>query len=242
MSTESATAQETEMGFTAEDFFDLSLFHYADLYDGIEYIWEAIAKIAGYVEAKLAELGPRNLGTTLGSPYIADNVYIGEGTVVEHGAVIKGPAVIGANCEIRNGAYVRGNFICDDNTVLGNSCEVKNAAIHQNGTVPHFAYVGDSILGFKAHLGAGVKISNVKLTWETVKVNVNGTVVDTGLKKFGAILGDNTDIGCNSVLNPGSIIGKRSIVYPNCSWRGILPANRIAKMRQTVEVVVREER
>lgn len=230
------------MGFRAEDFFDLSKFNYADLYRDIEYIWEAIGRIAGYVEAQLAERGPKNLGTLKGSPYIDDNVLIGEGTVIEHGAMIKGPAIIGANCEIRNGAYIRGNFICDDGTVIGNSCEIKNSVIHQKGNVPHFAYVGDSILGYKAHLGAGVKISNVKLTWETVKVNIGDRVIDTGLKKFGAIIADETDIGCNSVLNPGSIIGKGSIVYPNTSWRGVLEAGRIAKMRQTTEIVVREKR
>ena len=230
------------MGFKPEDFFDLSKFNYADLYKGTEYIWQVISQIGEYVETKLKEIGAKNLGTLRGNPYVDDNVYIGEGTVIEHGAMVKGPAIIGANCEIRNGAYIRGNFLCDDGTVIGNSCEIKNAVIHQNGNVPHFAYVGDSILGYKAHLGAGVKISNVKLTWETVKVDIGDKIIDTGLKKFGAILADETDIGCNSVLNPGSIIGKRCILYPNCSWRGVLPAGHIVKVRQTQEVVVREER
>ena len=126
-------------------------------------------------------------------------------------------------------------------SVLGNSCEFKNCFIHNEGEVPHFAYVGDSMLGFKAHLGAGVKISNVKLTWETVKIKGEHGVIDTGMLKLGAILGDNTDIGCNSVLNPGSLIGKKSIIYPGSSWRGVLPAGRIVKKRETFEVVERRQ-
>jgi NDP-sugar pyrophosphorylase family protein len=234
-------------GFTPADFWDLSKTNHAGLYDGCEYAWEALKRISDYVKEKLKEVGAEgktvNKGKLMGSPYIDTNVFIDEGTVVEHGAMIKGPAFIGKNCEIRNGAYIRGNVLVDDGTVIGNSCEVKNAAFHQKGNVPHFAYVGDSILGFKAHFGAGVKVSNVKLTWETVKVKIGeGNIVDTGLKKFGAIVGDEVDVGCNATLNPGSLIFSRSIVYPLSSFRGILRAKQIHKSRITSEVVQREER
>jgi NDP-sugar pyrophosphorylase family protein len=128
-----------------------------------------------------------------------------------------------------------------DGSVAGNSCEFKNCVLHAKANVPHFAYVGDSLLGYKAHLGAGVKISNVKLTWTTVSVKGPQGPIDTGLIKFGAVLGDHTDIGCNSVLNPGTMIGSHSIVYPNSSWRGILPPKHIAKLRQSFETVERKD-
>lgn len=234
-------------GFAPADFWDLSKTNHAALYDGCEYAWDALKLIGDYIEKKLKEVGAEgrtiNKGKMLGQPYIGTDVFIDEGTVVEHGAMIKGPCYIGKDCEIRNGAYLRGKVLVDDGTVIGNSCEIKNAAFHQKGNVPHFAYVGDSVLGFKAHFGAGVKVSNVKLTWETVKVKLSeGNVVDTDLKKFGAIVGDEVDVGCNTVLNPGSLIFSNSIVYPLSSFRGILPARQIHKSRITTEVVDREER
>src|SRR5580698_9143492 len=134
------------------------------------------------------------------------------------------------------------HVIIGDGSVIGNSCEFKHSLLFNHGTVPHFSYVGDSIFGYKAHLGAGVKISNVKLMPGNVMLDINGAPHDTGLRKFGALLGDHTDIGCNSVLNPGSIIGRGSVIYPNTSWRGILPANMIVKNKAEQEVVVRRPR
>ena len=156
--------------------------------------------------------------------------------------MIKGPAIIGKNCQIRHNAYIREDVIVGDNCVIGNACEFKNALLFNNAQVPHFSYVGDSIFGYKAHLGAGVKISNVKLAPENVTVEKDGIPFDTGLRKFGALLGDNTDIGCNSVLNPGSIIGRGSMIYPNTSWRGFLPGNMIVKNQAKQDVVVRRPR
>jgi bifunctional N-acetylglucosamine-1-phosphate-uridyltransferase/glucosamine-1-phosphate-acetyltransferase GlmU-like protein len=126
--------------------------------------------------------------------------------------------------------------------VVGNSSELKNAWLFNGAQVPHFNYVGDSILGHKAHLGAGVKISNFKLDGSNVAVELGGRPRDTGLRKFGALIGDRTDIGCNAVLNPGSIIGRGSILYPNVNWRGVLPPGQIAKNRAPLEVVAREVR
>ena len=225
--------------YRAEDLFDLSQTDHGALFDGCEYAWEALKKIKAYIAANLRPALHHKLE---GEAHIGPNVFIGEGTVVEHGAMIKGPAIIGRNCQIRHNAYIREDVIIGDNCVIGNACEFKNALLFNNAQVPHFSYVGDSIFGYKAHLGAGVKISNVKLAPENVTVEKDGIPFDTGLRKFGALLGDNTDIGCNSVLNPGSIIGRGSLIYPNTSWRGILPANMIVKNQARQDVVVRRPR
>ncbi len=155
--------------------------------------------------------------------------------------MIKGPATIGSDCQIRHNAYIRENVLVGDGCVVGNSCEVKNSLLFNHSVAPHFNYIGDSILGFKAHLGAGVKISNFKLVAGNIVVELDGKRMDTGLRKFGALLGDLTDIGCNAVLNPGSIIGRGSVVYPNTNWRGFLPPNCIAKNRAVPEVVPRHQ-
>ncbi len=226
--------------FKPETFFDMQHCPFPEFYDGIENVWEGIGKISGFIKSNI-QPGVDPSARISPHAFIGDDVQIGANTVVMHGAVILGPAIIGSDCEIRTSAFIRQDVIVGSGSVLGNSCEFKKCFIHNEGEVPHFAYVGDSLLGHKAHLGAGVKISNVKLTWETVKVKGEHGVIDTGLIKFGAILADNTDIGCNSVLNPGSIIGKKSIIYPGSSWRGVLPSGRIVKKRETFEVVERRQ-
>ena len=156
--------------------------------------------------------------------------------------MIKGPAWIGANCMVRNGCYVRENVIVGDDVVLGNSCEFKNCLLFDGAQVPHFNYVGDSILGYKSHLGAGAILSNVRLDHAEIAVETaDGEKINTGLRKFGAILGDHAEVGCNAVLNPGSVIGRRSVVYPGAQWRGVLPANSIAKLRQSFSVLARRD-
>ena len=175
-----------------------------------------------------------------GVAYIGKQVYIGEGTVIEDGAMIKGPAIIGSHCEIRHNAYIREHVLIGDHCVVGNSSEVKNSILFNHAVAPHFNYVGDSILGHKAHLGAGVKISNFKLVSGNVTVEIDGKLFDTGLRKFGALLGDATEIGCNAVLNPGSIIGRGSLVYPNINWRGVLAGGMIVKNKQAVEMVAKK--
>ena len=219
-----------------EDLFDLSQTEHAALFAGCSYAWEALKQIKPYIEAHLA---PGLHHRSVGQSYFGERVFIGEGTVVEEGVMIKGPAIIGRNCQIRHNAYLRDWVIIGDNCVIGNACEFKNALLFNDCQVPHFSYVGDSILGYKAHLGAGVKISNVKLVPGHVVVEYEGQKYDTGLRKFGALLGDRTDVGCNAVLNPGSIIGRGSVVYANLAWRGVLPAGCIAKNKTAVEVVAR---
>jgi len=227
------------MLFTPADLFDLSQSEHADLFKDCEYAWDALKKLKAFVAARVK---PENRGTLEGHAFIGPKVFIGEGTVIEDGAMIKGPAIIGRNCQIRHNAYIREDVIVGDGSVIGNSCELKHSFLFNGGQVPHFNYVGDSILGHKAHLGAGVKISNVKLIPENVTVDMGDAPFDTGLRKFGALLGDHTDIGCNAVLNPGSIIGRGSVVYPNVCWRGILPSNMLAKNKAEVAVVVRRPR
>jgi NDP-sugar pyrophosphorylase family protein len=222
--------------FKPADLFDLSQTEHAALFDGCEYAWEALKRIEGYLKTSLR---PGLHNRCDGVAYIGKQVYIGEGTVIEDGAMIKGPAIIGRNCQIRHNAYIREQVIIGDDCVVGNSCEVKNSILFNHAAAPHFNYIGDSVLGCKAHLGAGVKISNVKLVPGNIVVEADGKTFDTGLRKFGALLGDNTDIGCNAVLNPGSIIGRRSVVYPNTNWRGILPPDRIAKNKAAQEIIAR---
>ncbi len=221
--------------FKASDLFDLRQTEHAAIFEGADFAWDALKKIKDYLKANLRP-GLRN--RCQGVAFVGKDVCIGEGTVLEDGVMIKGPAIIGRNCEIRHNAYLREHVIIGDNCVIGNSCELKNSLLFNHGVVPHFNYVGDSILGHKAHLGAGVKISNVKLVPGNIMVEVDGKPVDTGLRKFGALLGDNAEIGCNAVLNPGAIIGRNAVVYPNVNWRGILPANQIVKNKAEQEVVV----
>src|SRR6266436_4351694 len=225
--------------FKPSDLFDLSQTEHVAIFDGCEYAWDALKKIQGYLQTHLR---PGLLNSSDGVAFIGEHVFIGEGTLVEDGAMIKGPAIIGRNCEIRHNAYIREHVIIGDDCVIGNSCEFKNSLLFNHAVVPHFSYVGDSILGYKAHLGAGVKISNIKLIPGNVTVELDGQPFDTDLRKFGALLGDNSDIGCNSVLNPGSIIGRGSIIYPNTNWRGVLPMNMIVKNKAVQEVVVRRPR
>jgi NDP-sugar pyrophosphorylase family protein len=243
--------------FKAADLFDLTQTEHAAIFDECNYAWEALKKIETY----LARVTKQNPPPRFPGASIGDRVIIGAGTVVEPGAMIKGPAIIGKNCQIRHNAYIRENVLIGDDCVVGNASELKNALLFNGAQVPHYNYVGDSILGHQAHLGAGVKISNIKLLPGNVMVascklkvassegpaigpstfNLQpSTSLDTGLRKFGALLGDHAEAGCNAVLNPGSILGRSAVVYPNVFWRGVLAANSIAKNKAEIEVVVKQ--
>jgi len=217
--------------FAPADFLDLKETDHAALFDGVIQAWEILPKLVHYLEK---ELVPANLGQLIGTPVIGERVYIGSGTVIEPGAYIKGPAWIGSNCQIRHGAYIRENVIVGAGSVIGNSSEIKNSFLCNGCQIPHFNYVGDSILGAKVHLAAGVIVSNLKLNGDFITLRVGDTVLTTGLRKFGALIGDGVEVGCQAVLNPGSILGRRSLIYPGVSWRGILPANSIAKTADKV--------
>ncbi len=153
--------------------------------------------------------------------------------------MIKGPTIIGENCEIRQACYIRGNVILGNEAVAGHCTELKGVVMLNKAKAPHFNYVGDSILGYDVNLGAGTICSNLKVTWEKVAVKVNGREYQTGMLKLGAIVGDNAETGCNTVLNPGTLLGKRSLTYPCSSLRGYYPPDSIVKIRQETEIAER---
>lgn len=222
--------------FTVSDYLDLHHTEHRILFEQVTHVWEVLPKIKEYLQQRLK---PANLGTLVGRPFIGENVFIGKGTTIEEGAMIKGPAWIGENCQLRKGCYIRENVIIGNGVVIGNSSEIKNALIFDEAQIPHFNYVGDSVLGFKAHLGAGAILSNVRLDHQEVIITAGSQKIATGLKKFGAILGDRAEIGCNAVLSPGSIIGRNSMIYPNTSWRGLLPEKSIGRTVEKLHVAQR---
>lgn len=224
--------------FAPEKYLDLNHTDHRALFENITNSWEALKQISSYLQFRLK---PAIHGRLIGKPFISGAVFVGRGTVIEQGAMIKGPAWIGEGCEIRNGCYIRENVVVGNGAVLGNSCEFKNCIIFDEAQVPHFNYVGDSILGYRSHIGAGVILSNVKLDHAEVTVAAPGGIIASGLRKFGAILGDRVEVGCNSVLSPGSIIGRDSIVYPGTQWRGVAPERSIIKHRQTFQILTRRD-
>ena len=231
-------ALSLEEKFAPAEFIALEHTTHAKLFENQRFIWDALKQIASYLQFRLK---PAVLGQLMGKPFISNTVFIGSGTIVEQGAVIKGPAWIGERCHIRSGCYVRENVIVGDGVVMGNSCEFKNCIVCDEAQVPHFNYVGDSILGFRAHLGAGVILSNVKLDHREISVAIDDGIVPTGLTKFGAIVGDRTEIGCNAVLNPGTVIGRDCIIYPSVNVRGVIPRAHIVKMRQELQMMKRRD-
>jgi NDP-sugar pyrophosphorylase family protein len=192
------------------------------IFEGVRYPWEVLPRLKDFILSYAARLSDDY-------ERIAEFVWVGKGTVIAGSAEIKGPAIIGRDCEIRHSAFLRENVLIGDNAVVGNSTEIKNSILLGRAQAPHFNYVGDSVLGYKAHIGAGVILSNLKNTDGTVKVKDQNETIDSALRKFGAILGNNVNVGCNCVLNPGTVIGQNSIVYPLCSVRGCIPENRIYK-------------
>src|SRR3954468_23143113 len=224
--------------FEPAEYLSLDQTAHSKLFENQKYVWDALKQIASYLQFRLK---PAVMGELLGKPYISQHVFIGAGTIVEQGAMLKGPAWIGENCHIRSGCYVRENVIVGDGVVLGNSCEFKNCILFDEVQVPHFNYVGDSVLGYRSHLGAGVILSNVKLDHREIHVTATDGSIATGLKKFGAIVGDRTEIGCNAVINPGSVLGRDCIIYPGTNFRGVLPKSSIVKVRQSIQVLTRRD-
>ncbi len=171
-----------------------------------------------------------------GSNLMDDQIYIGQNTVVESGALIKGPTIIGNNTEIRQGAYIRGEVLVGNDCVVGHTTEIKSSVMLGGSKAGHFAYIGDSILG-KVNLGAGTKIANLKIVGSQIILNIQGVKYETGLRKFGAILADGVETGCNSVTTPGSLLSKNVLIYPNGTARGYYPAQKIIKVKQIQEVL-----
>lgn len=223
-----------------QDFFDISAFPFAGVFEGAESAWATLARIGDFLKSRerFEIEGEVMDGAWLQGPHIG----IGRGTVVEPGALIKGRVLIGENCEIRQGAYIRGNVIVGDNCVVGHTTEAKNAIFLNGAKAGHFAYVGDSILGNEVNLGAGTKLANFKVDTgsRNVAVEINGEKIDTGLRKMGAIIGDGAELGCNAVTMPGALIGPGALVYPNATVRGFVPPRTVLKIRQSVEFIERQ--
>ena len=214
--------------FTILDLYDLSHTLAAPLLERFQYPWEALPEIGGFLKA----LGPTLPEEDYDHP--AEFVWIARTARVAPTASITGPCIIGPEAEVRHCAFIRGNALVGAGAVVGNSTELKNVLLFDKVQVPHYNYVGDSILGYRAHMGAGSITSNVKSDKKLVVVKNGPERIETGLKKVGAMLGDHVEIGCGSVLNPGTVIGRNSHVYPLSSVRGVVPANSIYKKQGEV--------
>ena len=199
-----------------------------DLFEGAVYPWEVLPKISDFI---------KKLGATLSEEEYekrGEDIWIAKSATVAPTAYIHGPAIIGKEAEVRHCAFIRGNAIVGEGAVVGNSTELKNVILFNNVQVPHYNYVGDSILGYKSHMGAGSITSNVKSDKTKVTIRYNDDVIATGLKKMGAILGNFVEVGCNSVLNPGTVVGRCSNIYPVSCVRGVVPANSIYKAKDNI--------
>lgn len=208
--------------------YDLSQTIAAEIFEGVEYPWEVLPKIRNFI---------LQAGKTLDSEeyeQAGENIWIARSASVAPTASIHGPAIIGRGAEIRHCAFIRGNAVVGEKTVVGNSTELKNVILFNKVQVPHYNYVGDSVLGYASHMGAGAVTSNVKSDKTLVSIHTDRGSIETGLKKAGAFLGDNVEVGCGSVLNPGTVIGKESNVYPLSMVRGFVPAGSIYKKQGEV--------
>ena len=217
--------------YTINDLYDLDHTLAKDYLSQFTYPWEALKGIKDFI----LELGP----TLDPEEYeeVSENVWIAKDAKVFPSAWIGAPCIIDHGAEIRHCAFIRGSAIVGKNAVVGNSCELKNVVLFDNVQTPHYNYVGDSVLGYKAHMGAGSITSNVKSDKTLVVVKQPGGFIETGRKKFGAILGDFVEVGCNSVLNPGTVVGRCSNIYPTSCVRGVIPANSIYKDK--VDIVLK---
>ena len=210
------------------ELYDLEQTIAAELFEGKTYPWEVLPEIGAFI-VKLGQTLPEEEYDKVG-----ENVWIAKSAKVTPSALINGPAIIGKNTEVRQCAFIRGNALVGENCVVGNSTELKNVVLFNNVQVPHYNYVGDSVLGYKSHMGAGSITSNVKSDKTLVVVKGKEEQIPTGLKKFGAMLGNHVEVGCNSVLNPGTVIGCNSNVYPVSCVRGVIPANSIFKNKDEI--------
>ena len=211
-----------------QNLYNLSQTIASSLFKDVTYPWEVLPKIKDFIIT---------LGNTLAPDVYekrGENIWIAKSAKIAPTAYISGPVIIGEETEIRHCAFIRGNAIIGNNCVVGNSTELKNVVLFNNVQVPHYNYVGDSILGYHSHMGAGSITSNVKSDKTLVIVKNQVECIETGLKKFGAMLGDNVEVGCNSVLNPGTVIGKNSNIYPLSCVRGVVPANSIYKNQNEI--------
>lgn len=213
---------------TVNELYDLNETIAKDIFDDVTYPWEVLPKIGDFIV---------ELGKTLSKEeydQVEENVWIAKSANVFPSAYIHGPAIIGKDAEVRHCAFIRGNAIVGEGAVVGNSTELKNVILFNKVQAPHYNYVGDSVLGYKAHMGAGSITSNVKSDKKLVVVKTPEGGIETGRKKFGAMLGDEVEVGCGTVLNPGSVVGRHTNIYPLSSVRGYVPAGSIYKRQGEV--------
>lgn len=213
---------------TVKENYDLNETIAKELFEGVTYPWEVLPKIGEFIKRLGETLDPEEYEKR------GEDVWVAKSAHVFESAYLHGPAIIGKNAEVRHCAFIRGNAIVGEGAVVGNSTELKNVVLFNKVQVPHYNYVGDSVLGYKAHMGAGSITSNVKSDKKLVKVHTPEKDLETGLKKFGAMIGDEVEVGCGSVLNPGTVIGKCSNIYPLSSVRSFVPANSIYKKQGEV--------
>lgn len=211
-----------------KNLLDLTKTIAADLFDDVDYPFEVLPKIKDYILQLQARLDKNEFNE------IAPGVFVHKTSTVAPSAYIAAPCIIDAGTEVRHCAYIRGNAIVGKNCVVGNSCELKNVVIFDNVQVPHYNYVGDSVLGYHSHMGAGSITSNVKSDKTLVKIKCGSKCIETGLKKMGAVIGDYVEVGCNSVLNPGTVIGRKSNVYPLSMVRGYVAESSIYKCKNEI--------
>lgn len=213
---------------TVSELYDLNETIAADIFKGYTYPWEVLAQLGDYIV---------ELGNSLSEDEYekrGDNVWVAKSAKVYETAYINGPCIIGKNAEVRHCAFIRGNAIVGEDAVVGNSTELKNVILFNKVQVPHYNYVGDSILGYKAHMGAGSITSNVKSDKKPVVIKGPDGFIDTGRKKVGAFLGDGVEVGCGSVMNPGTVIGRNSNIYPLSSVRGYVPESSVYKNKNEI--------
>lgn len=211
-----------------KNLYDLNQTIAGKLFEAAEYPWQVLPLIGDFIKKSGVSLDKSEYDE------VAENVWIAKSAKVAPTAYINGPCIIGKDAEIRHCAFIRGNAIVGEGAVVGNSTELKNVVLFNKVQVPHYNYVGDSVLGYKSHMGAGSITSNVKSDKALVKVRCDGEVIETGLKKFGAMIGDNVEVGCGSVLNPGTVVGRESNIYPLSSVRGYVEAGSIYKKQGEV--------
>jgi len=216
-------------------YFDLAAFRHKKIFADNEYVFDALKKLKKYIADNLK---PEILGSVMLGATVGKGVYLGKGSVVQPGAWVMGPAIIGENCEIRHGAFVGANVLMGDEVVVGHSSEVGNSIFFNESRAPHFAFVGNSILGNRVNLGAGTKLSNLKVMANEIEIEG----IKTGLIKLGAIIGDDSSLGCNTVTQPAAFIGKKVFGYPQALIRGFVASHQILKVRQAQELVELNEK
>lgn len=211
--------------------FDLNHTIAAELFEGKTYPWEVLSEISDFIRRLGESLDPEKFEKC------GEDIWVAKSAVIAPTAALNGPLIIDEDAEIRHCAFIRGSAVIGKRSVVGNSTEIKNDIIFDDVQVPHYNYVGDSILGHKSHMGAGSITSNIKSDRSLITISWDGESIETGIKKIGAMLGDGVEVGCNSVLNPGSVIGPRSMVYPLSMVRGVVPADCIYKNKPGFEIV-----